>query len=78
MASLWIQNPIANTIQINSSNTIENVNITITDISGKTIFSILNQTINGSLELPISISKGMYLITIQNENGSITKKIIKA
>jgi pimeloyl-ACP methyl ester carboxylesterase len=75
--SIWIQNPIENTIQINTMFTIENANILVTDILGKSIYSVNNQTINGMLEIPVSLSNGVYLITIQSENGSVTKKVIK-
>jgi hypothetical protein len=77
LTSLWISNPVKNSVQINTSYSIENASITITDVLGKTIFSVLNETINGSLEIPVSLSNGVYLITIQNENGSVTKKIVK-
>ncbi len=75
--SIWIQNPIQNSIQINASYTIENATISVTDLLGKTIFYVNNQNINGQLEIPISLSNGVYLITIGNENGSSTKKVIK-
>ena len=75
--SVWIKNPIANTVEINSSYAIENAAISITDVLGKTIFSAKNQSINGTLEIPVSLSNGIYLITIATENGSTTKKIIK-
>lgn len=75
--SVWIQNPIQNTIQINSSYTIENATILVTDLLGKTIFTSNNQTINGVLEIPITLSNGVYLITIRNDNGSIVKKVVK-
>lgn len=75
--SLWINNPIENNIQINASSPIENADIAITDLLGKTVFTSNNQTINGTFEIPISLSNGMYLITIQNENGSVTKKLMK-
>jgi hypothetical protein len=76
-ASLWINNPIRNTIQINSTNPIENATISVKDMLGKTVFTSRNQRVNETLEIPVSLSNGMYLITIQNENGSVTKKIIK-
>jgi hypothetical protein len=76
-ASLWITNPVGNTIQINTSIHIEDANISVTDMLGKTIFSSTNQTLTGSLEIPISLSKGIYLITITNEKGSVTKKLVK-
>ncbi len=75
--SIWIKNPIENSVQINSNHEIENASITITDVLGKTIFKVNNQTINGTFEIPVSLSNGVYLITIDNKNGSITKKIIK-
>jgi hypothetical protein len=75
--SLWIKNPVQNTLEVNTNYTIENAKITINDLLGKTIYEIKNQTISGTLEIPVSLSKGMYLITIGNDKGSITKKIIK-
>lgn len=75
--SIWIANPVQNTILINSNYTLENTSVSITDILGKTIFTANNQTINGTLEIPVSLSNGVYLITITDEKGSITKKIVK-
>jgi len=75
--SFWIQNPIQNSIQINSNYTIENASIVVKDILGKTIVEMKNQTINGLLEIPISLSNGVYLVTLKNSQGSVTKKIIK-
>ena len=75
--SLWIQNPVQNNIQINAQNTLENADIRITDMLAKTIYKTNKVTVNGVYEIPISLNKGIYFITISNENGSITKKIIK-
>ncbi len=75
--SVWIKNPIETAIQINSSYTIENASINITDILGKTVYTANNQNIEGTLEIPLNISNGVYLITIKNDQGSITKKFIK-
>jgi hypothetical protein len=77
LESVWIQNPIEKTITINSSSAAEKLTINLTDMLGKTIYQTKNETINGTLEIPISINKGMYFITIGNENGTITKKLIK-
>ena len=75
--SVWIKNPIENAIQINTSYSIENATISITDILGKTVYTANNQNIEGTLEIPLNISNGVYLITIKNDQGSITKKFIK-
>ena len=77
LQSVWIQNPVQNSIQINTSNVIDNANISVTDMLGKTIYQAKNESINGTFEIPVSLTKGIYLITIGNENGSVTKKIIK-
>jgi hypothetical protein len=78
LQSVWIKNPVQNNIEINSTVSIENANITITDMLGKSIYQAKNESINGTLEIPVSLNKGIYLITIENENGSITKKIVKS
>ena len=75
--NIWIKNPVENAVEINSNYTIENASISITDILGKTIYNSINQTINGTLEIPISLSNGVYLITIKSNSESVTKKIIK-
>ena len=77
LQTVWIQNPVQNTININTSNTIDNANISVTDMLGKTIYQAKNETINGTFEIPILLTKGIYLLKIRNENGSITKKIVK-
>ena len=78
LQSVWIKNPVQNTIEINSTNAIENANISITDMLGKSIYQLQNQTVSGTFEIPVSLTKGIYLITISNNNGSITKKVIKS
>ena len=77
LTSLWIKNPADKTIEINSDYSIENAAITVTDMLGKIIYSVKHQNINGILEIPVSLTKGIYFININTENGSITKKIIK-
>jgi hypothetical protein len=75
--TLWIKNPVESTIEINTSYTIENANISVTDMLGKTIYQSKNNTISGTFEIPVTLTKGVYLINIGNENGSVTKKIVK-
>lgn len=75
--TLWIKNPAENNIEINTSYTIDNATIVVTDMLGKKIYRSENNTISGSFEIPIVLTKGIYLITISNENGSVTKKIVK-
>lgn len=76
--TLWVKNPIENSIEINTSYAIDNANITVVDMLGKTIYSLKNQTISGTFEIPATLTKGIYLITVNNQSGSITKKIVKS
>lgn len=78
LQSVWIKNPVQNNIEINSAEAIENANINVTDMLGKTIYQAKNQNINDTFEIPIELTKGIYLFKIDNEKGSITKKIIKS
>ena len=77
LQTVWIQNPVENTVEINAPDTIDSANISITDLLGKTIYQMKNQNLQGVLEIPILLTKGVYLVNISNENGSVTKKIIK-
>lgn len=77
LSSVWIKNPVQNSIEINSIIAIEDANITITDMLGKSIYQNQNQTILGTYEIPISLTKGIYLISIGNKNGNVTKKIVR-
>ncbi|WP_162127165.1 T9SS type A sorting domain-containing protein [Flavobacterium phycosphaerae] len=75
---LWVKNPVANTIEINAPTPIDRATISVTDLLGKTIYQSENNTIDGTLEIPVSLPKGIYLITIGNDKGSTTKKISKS
>ena len=75
--NLWIKNPIKNSLEINTNYSIQNASIKVTDMLGKELFSTTNVSINGNLEIPVSLSNGVYLVTISNEENSVTKKIVK-
>jgi hypothetical protein len=77
MESVWIKNPITDQIEINTDKRIENATIRIVDMLGKSIYQISNQNIDGTIEIPVSLTKGMYLLTVSNQNGSIVKKLLK-
>ncbi|MBC7642189.1 MAG: T9SS type A sorting domain-containing protein, partial [Flavobacterium sp.] len=75
---LFVKNPVESSIiEVISSKIIENATITIIDISGKIIFEKQNQTINSDYSISTSLASGMYLLNIKNNDGNITKKIIK-
>lgn len=75
--TLWIKNPAENPIEINTPYAINNANITVTDMLGKTIYQLKNQNIIGTFEIPIDLTKGVYLVSIGNQDGRTTRKIVK-
>lgn len=65
-------------IQI-SSELIMNANLSIVDLAGKQMFSenvALNEMFNYKLDVS-NYSKGMYFVTLKNENGTMILKFIK-
>jgi pimeloyl-ACP methyl ester carboxylesterase len=76
-SGLFIKNPIGNEIEVTSSISINNATISLIDMTGKVIISKENQTIDSNYKIPVSISKGIYLLTIINEEGNRTEKVIR-
>ncbi len=76
-SGVTVQNPVQNVLKIHTDYDLNSASISIIDILGKTVYSINNQNINGNLDIPLSLSNGIYIMTISNELGSITKKLIK-
>ncbi|MGV9003140.1 T9SS type A sorting domain-containing protein [Flavobacterium sp.] len=77
LESIWIKNPVENTIEINSNYALEKINVTLTDMLGKRIYEIENQNINGNYSIPVTLSKGIYLLKVDNGTLSVTKKLVK-
>lgn len=77
LESIWVKNPVENVIEINANYSLENASILLTDMLGKNIYQSNNQTIHGSLSIPIDVSKGIYLLTIDNGKQRVTKKLVK-
>jgi pimeloyl-ACP methyl ester carboxylesterase len=76
-SGLQIENPVANILNLYTSNPIANASLSITDISGKKVFTTDNLTIEGNYQIPVSLTSGMYFLNISTSEGSITKKLVK-
>lgn len=65
-------------LAFNATKTIRELQLSITDISGKTVLTKTMQNIsNQSIELNIEqLTTGNYFINIQTEQGQLTKKVI--
>ena len=48
----------------------------LTDMSGRVINSFENTT-DGSIEIPSSLVKGVYLLEINTKKGKVTKKVVR-
>jgi pimeloyl-ACP methyl ester carboxylesterase len=77
LESLWVVNPIQNQIVINSPQILENATITIINVLGEIIYEAKNKTVENSTTIENNLQKGVYLLKIENENGSMVKKLIK-
>ncbi|MBN4049635.1 T9SS type A sorting domain-containing protein [Bacteroidales bacterium AH-315-N07] len=71
-------NPAKDILNVLSSEKFTDLNIAITDITGRTIFRKTNLLDKNDFTINISdLLDGVYLITFSNEDYSVTKKIIK-
>jgi len=68
-------NPTTGVISINSSLKIGTCNIVVMDIMGQIVYQNQFQTLNRNIDLS-NQAKGIYFITIKQENSSISEKII--
>ncbi len=67
-------NPVNEVLNINLSKK-ENVTVIIHDITGKEIYSNDYNSQHISINFK-DYAKGVYLVTVKNKNGSVTKKIV--
>ena len=76
ISNFWVQNPARNNLMITVASPINNAKIVVADMLGKSIFST-NTTIENNLEIPLALEKGMYLVSITDDQGSTsTKKVL--
>lgn len=75
-SSIFISNPVNNEISIKGL-TAEVNSISVFSLIGK---EVLTREVNGEASLTLdasALSSGMYLVKMEGENGSYTKKIVK-
>lgn len=76
-AGISIKNPVGNFVELFSEKAIMNASITVNDLTGKQFYALSNQTISGKYSIPVSLSSGMYLLTIKNHDGSLSQKLVR-
>lgn len=70
------ENPIKNILKLLIKKPIDKLAISMYDISGRKIFETKETSIESTLEIPISLQGGMYLLHLQYEGIKEIKKVI--
>ena len=76
MQEIWIENPVSNKLKIKSNSVIKDAQISITDATGRKVLEAKNQNINGTVEIPVSLANGIYIVTIKSGKVTTAKKVI--
>lgn len=76
-SGITVKNPFSNSIEIFAEKPISGATITLVDLSGKQLYSASSQLVSGKYTIPISLSNGLYLLKIENQQGSTTRKLIR-
>lgn len=67
-------NPVSSKLNIELPSTVESANVSITDAQGR---SVLVSSVNGVSSVDVStLREGIYFVNIDNENYSITKRVM--
>ncbi|MFY7757315.1 MAG: T9SS type A sorting domain-containing protein, partial [Flavobacterium stagni] len=75
---LQIKNPVGEQLEIFAPYAMHPSQMTISDALGKVIWTHDQTSFTGQLTLPLTLENGIYLLTIQNESGKSTYKLIKS
>lgn len=73
---IWVENPVKNMLKIKSNYLMKKAQITITDNSGRKVFTSKTQDIFGLTEIPVKLSKGIYMMQITSGKEKISKKVL--
>lgn len=70
-------NPVADVLTIANPNNVNLKSVSITDLNGRTIKSIALESDTDATVDVSDLSAGVYLVTVADDNGKVTKKIVK-
>ena len=68
-------NPITSELLILSNGSFENASVKITDLTGKVVFDTI-ENLSSRTSIPIDISSGLYILSIETNDQNFTSKII--
>jgi hypothetical protein len=68
-------NPASQSVHIHSDKVLRDVTITISDLTGKVVYQVKMNELSEMILDTHSIASGIYLLSIQNQNGRFQKKL---
>jgi hypothetical protein len=78
LAHIQIKNPVGDALEIYAPYAVPSTTLTLTDVSGKVIWTENQPNFIGNISIPLHVQRGMYLLTLQNETGKTVFKLIKS
>jgi ELWxxDGT repeat protein len=72
-----LANPVRENIRLMLSGITNNVKLSIHDMSGKTIYAKSLGSINGQINIPVSLSAGIYILNAETNNERQAIKFVK-
>lgn len=75
---ILVENPVSENIkiQLNNSYNYTNVNISIVNITGQKLMQNNYNSVLNEINIPINLNKGVYFLTINDNETSLSKKFI--
>lgn len=71
-----IENPVKNKLRIKSNTLLKDVDISVTDATGRKVFTTKKQNLQGLVEIPVNLQNGLYIVTLHSGKDSSVKKVI--
>lgn len=72
-----LSNPVLDNVKVLLSGISGNLQLSIKDINGRTVYSNSYQNINGQISLPVVLQKGVYILDAETNNERKSIKFIK-
>lgn len=72
-----LSNPVKDNVKILVTGVKGRANLSINDINGKILYKMQIQNQNGQILIPVILQKGIYLLSVNNDNERKTIKFIK-
>ncbi|MFK7747586.1 MAG: T9SS type A sorting domain-containing protein [Kordia sp.] len=70
------QNPIQSDLKLRTEKLINKLDISLYDISGRNVLEVKETTIQSTIEIPIELQTGIYILQLKYNNNIQTEKVI--